>query len=62
MEKQYKNYATKKQAQSNSTYQGNSPYFTNIPEFQHLKPLSWYPHLKQHSSKKKKKEEEFDEY
>lgn len=45
----YKNYASKKAAQSGGSYEGTSPFFRNIPEFQYLKPLhkDSYPHLRQ---------------
>jgi hypothetical protein len=43
--RKYKNYAEKQVAMTNGTYEGNSPFHKNIPEFQHLKPLSSYPHL-----------------
>lgn len=61
--RKYKNYAEKKEAQKNGSYDGNSPYFTNIPEFQHLKPVESYPHLQQYIKKRKKPiyEDEFEE-
>lgn len=39
-------YAAKKQQMINGSYHGTSPFYENIPEFQHLKPLSMYAHLK----------------
>ena len=39
-------YALKKIAMQNGTYEGKSPFFVNIPEFQYLKPLDNYPHLR----------------
>lgn len=39
-------YAIKKQQMKAGTYQGTSPFFENIPEFQYLKPLNAYPHLR----------------
>lgn len=49
-------YALKKIAMKNGTYNGNSPYFQNIQEFQYLKPLDSYPHLKNphHESRNKR--------
>lgn len=62
MTKQYPNYAAKKQAQQSGSYIGNSPFFTNIQEFQWLKPLDNYPHLKRHLTPRKPKhfEEEYE--
>lgn len=40
-------YSEKKASQKAGTYHGNSPLFNNIPEFQHLKPLHMYSHLKE---------------
>lgn len=58
MSKQYKNYSEKKEAQKAGTYHGTSPYFNNIPEFQYLKPLNLYPHLRAFVDKRRK---QFDE-
>lgn len=41
------NYASKKQQMQNGTYHGTSPFYENIPEFQHMKPLSTYTHLRE---------------
>lgn len=39
-------YSKKKTAQQKGHYTGSSPFYYNIPEFQHLLPLSAYPHLR----------------
>lgn len=40
-------YARKKVQMANGSYNGNSPFFNNIPEFQHVKPLRMYSHLRE---------------
>ncbi|HYD90920.1 MAG TPA: hypothetical protein VEA37_05450 [Flavobacterium sp.] len=44
--KKYKSYGEKKTAMRNGSYGGNSPFYNNIPEYQYLKPLASYPHLR----------------
>ena len=39
-------YGEKIDQKKNGTYHGNSPFYNNIPEFQFLKPLASYPHLR----------------
>lgn len=40
-------YSDKKALQKSGGYNGPSPFFTNLAEFQHIKPLDSYPHLRE---------------
>lgn len=46
-QKLYKNYAEKKIAQKNGSYQGTSPFYSNIPEYKHDMDINNYPHIRE---------------